>query len=103
LGGEPDTANDKIEPLNRISRGGLGLTYAHLLNATESWGGIRRGRWYVQADTGPLELYRHGRIGGHPDHVSLTIGVRIESKTLGFIDLYATGTRVWPRPYVIYQ
>jgi outer membrane protein assembly factor BamA len=98
VGGEPYTVSDRLRPVDESSTGTLGLRYAYLLDSSDMLGGVRRGRWYVQLGTGPFELSKHGEIGGDPNQAHVTLGLRFESKVLGIVDLYATGSRLWPRP-----
>jgi outer membrane protein assembly factor BamA len=98
VGGEPYTASDRLRPVDDSNAGTLGLRYAYLLDSSDAFGGVRRGRWYIQLGTGPVELSKHGDIGGGPNQAHVTLGLRIESKVLGIVDLYATGSQLWPRP-----
>jgi hypothetical protein len=93
VGGEPVATADRMRPLNRIPIQDLQITYSRAFSP-ESWETIRRARWYVGAGYSPFQLSRDGRIGGQPDQAALTIGVRLESRTFGIIDLNASATRL---------
>ncbi len=97
VGGEPIAPGDRLRPLASTLVSGLGLTYARNISSSERVGGIARGRWYVQASTGPVQLQRDGKVGGHPTFATIRIGIRLDTKVLGVVDLYATGSQEWPR------
>jgi hypothetical protein len=95
IGGTPSAMADRLRPLGQdYSTDGLGITYGHKMFGNDE--GQLRNRWYVQLGTGPVELRRDGRIGGGADHVTITLGARFEISRFGMINLYASGTRVWP-------
>lgn len=97
VGGEPYAVSDRLRPIDDSSRGTLGLRYSYLLDSSASLGGLRRGRWYVELGTGPVELSREGQIADPLDEAHVTLGLRFESKVLGIVDLYAAASKLWPQ------
>jgi hypothetical protein len=116
VGGEPDAPGDRLRPIQNMGQGGfndapvlqdsvyyggLAVTYSHLLSPSDTLGGVRRGRWYVKLGTGPVDISKdglqNGGTGEYLDQAHLTFGLRFESKVLGVVDLFATGSYFWPQ------
>ena len=65
----------------------LAVTYAQPVTPGDF---VRRGRWYIEAGNGHSG-YREG--GQRINEFGLKVGIRLETSTLGLIDLYVLGTR----------
>jgi outer membrane protein assembly factor BamA len=64
---------------------GTSVTYARSIEASDHLGGIRRGRWYV----GPgVTVINHATL-----EVGMKAGIRLDTKYLGIVNLYAIGSR----------
>jgi outer membrane protein assembly factor BamA len=98
VGGDPVGIADRIRPINSsIGDSTLVLRYSYLFARGDTLAKDHRRAWYVQLGTGPVELSKGGQIGGHPEHLVLTGGLRFETKWIGMIDLYVAAGRSWPR------
>lgn len=61
----------------------LSIGYARDFGKSDSFGGIERGRWYIEPGLPrSYSTFSHGSIG-------LKTGVRLETKSFGIVDLYA--------------
>lgn len=59
--------------------------YQHMISASDRLGGINRGRWYVE----PGFSYYGDIANGKPiGELGLKVGIRLDTKVLGLLDLY---------------
>ena len=64
---------------------GTSLTYARSIEASDRFGGIRRGRWYI----GPgVTVVNHSTL-----ELGMKAGVRLDTRYLGIVNLYVIGSR----------
>jgi outer membrane protein assembly factor BamA len=64
---------------------GTSLTYARSIEASEHFGGIRRGRWYI----GPgVTVVNHSTL-----ELGMKAGIRLDTRHLGIVNLYVIGSR----------
>ncbi len=67
----------------------LSVVYGHSISASDSLGGIRHGRWYVE----PGASYYGKSAYGRPEiEWGLKAGIRLDTKALGMVDLYVIGS-----------
>jgi hypothetical protein len=59
--------------------------YQHMISASERFGGINRGRWYVEPG---FSYYGDIAYGKRLGELGLKVGVRLDTKILGLVDLY---------------
>ena len=98
VGGDPAVIADRIRPLeSNYDSATLVLRYSYLFARGDTLAKQHRRTWYAQLGTGPVELRKGGRIGGHPDLAVVTAGLRFETKWIGMVDLYVSAGRSWPR------
>jgi outer membrane protein assembly factor BamA len=65
------------------------VAYGHSISASDSFGGIRHGRWYVE----PGASYYGTSAYGRPQiEWGLKAGIRLDTKALGMVDLYVMGS-----------
>lgn len=65
------------------------LSYGRRISASDGFGGIRQGRWYVE----PGASYYGTSAYGKPEiEWGLKAGIRLDTKALGMVDLYVIGT-----------
>ncbi|MGE0528175.1 MAG: BamA/TamA family outer membrane protein, partial [Bdellovibrionales bacterium] len=67
----------------------VSLAYARPLAASDALGGIERGRWYIEPGFYSLGYSSYQGVAAD---AGLKAGVRLESQSLGIIDLYAIAT-----------
>ncbi|MBF0301293.1 MAG: BamA/TamA family outer membrane protein [Oligoflexia bacterium] len=70
---------------------GISLSYARLLSQN-SFGGIERGRWYIEPG---LVRFGHSSYDGYFIDPGLKVGIRFETEGFGVVDLYAIGSTEW--------
>lgn len=71
---------------------GISLAYARPIAASDKFGGIERGRWYVEPGFQGLGFSSYSGTILDP---GIKAGVRLETKALGIVDLYAIGSTEW--------
>jgi outer membrane protein assembly factor BamA len=59
--------------------------YQHMIPASERFGGINRGRWYVEPG---FSYYGDIAYGKRLGELGLKVGIRLDTKILGLVDLY---------------
>jgi hypothetical protein len=65
------------------------IAYGRKISASDSFGGIRHGRWYVE----PGASYYGTSAYGRPQiEWGLKAGIRLDTKALGMVDLYVIGS-----------
>ncbi len=65
------------------------VAYGHRISASDDFGGIRRGRWYIE----PGASYYGSSAYGRPQiEWGLKAGIRFDTKALGMVDLYVIGS-----------
>jgi hypothetical protein len=65
------------------------IAYGHKISASDSFGGIRQGRWYVE----PGASYYGTSAYGRPQiEWGLKAGIRLDTKAFGVVDLYVIGS-----------
>jgi hypothetical protein len=79
----------------RAQAGDSGIRYSHVLEPSGLFRGIRRGRWYLEPGLRNVEYGIAQRGGGAVRQFAVRAGLRIESETLGIVDLsvYVTTDR----------
>ena len=65
------------------------IAYGRKISAGDSFGGIRRGRWYVEPGA---SYYGTSAYGSPQIEWGLKAGIRLDTKALGMIDLYVIGS-----------
>jgi outer membrane protein assembly factor BamA len=65
------------------------FTYARNLSVQGSSGAIQRGRWYVEPGIGPAGIRQDGT---QQTEYGLKVGVLLETKTFGLINIFAIGS-----------
>lgn len=70
----------------------LSLSYARPIAASDSFGGITRGRWYVEPG---FESVNYSSYSGTTLSPGVKAGVRLDTKAFGIVDLYAIGAADW--------
>jgi hypothetical protein len=83
------TAGNSFWTLHYESESNFSFAFARPIGPSASFGGIRRGRWYLQ----PLvnEFGRDDR-GQRLHEVGLRAGIRLDTERFGVIDLFVIGT-----------
>jgi hypothetical protein len=72
------------------SDGNFSVAFARPIGASDLFGGIRRGRWYLQPLLNEAGIDERGR---QLHEVGLRAGIRLDTKWLGVVDLFVVGTR----------
>ncbi len=67
----------------------LGLAYSGPIAASESFGGISRGRWYIEPG---IKGFSYSAENGTTFLPGVKTGVRLDTKAFGIVDLYALAT-----------
>jgi outer membrane protein assembly factor BamA len=67
----------------------LSVSYAHTLPPSDLFGGIRRARWYVDPGVTPATYSPDGH---RTWEVGLKVGIRLETRTFGLVNLYVIGS-----------
>jgi outer membrane protein assembly factor BamA len=81
LGGTPGTQyRASLDESQDFSVG-----YQHMISASDSLGGINRGRWFVEPG---FSYYGDIAYGKQVGEWGLKVGVRLDTKVLGMVDLY---------------
>jgi outer membrane protein assembly factor BamA len=78
----------------RVQAGDFGIRYSHVLEPSGLFRDIRRGRWYLEPGLRNVE-YGIAQSGGAVRQFAFRAGLRLESATLGIVDLsvYVTTDR----------
>jgi len=64
--------------------------YQHMIGASGSFGGINRGRWYVEPG---YSYYGELAYGNKVGELGLKAGIRLDTKVFGVVDLYVIASR----------
>jgi outer membrane protein assembly factor BamA len=67
---------------------GLSLAYARTIKTTDTFGGVERGRWYIEPGIRGLG---YSTSTGMIIDPGIKAGLRLETKALGIVDIYAIG------------
>jgi outer membrane protein assembly factor BamA len=67
----------------------ISVAYAHSISPRQGFGGIRQGRWYVEPGESYYGISSSGRTLAE---LGLKVGIRLDTKAFGMIDLYVFGS-----------